>query len=666
MGLANLSGLIYLLSVPALVYIYYFSRKKKRVEISSIIPWRLLRESVVRSSLFRADLLFYLQLALLLILVTAACRPYWRSAAPEAQGRHVIVIMDRSASMQTREEGGSRWDLARDRALRLVRGLADHDRVTLIATGARAETLASAEGNRPRLEAILQGLAPADTPDAMAPALQLALGLFGEPRGMKQGTAPERRGETALHIFTDRSSESLGLGKHPSAGSIHIERVGSPKENAGITSLSIYRNLFSARPQVSAYVTVENLSGQPFSGSLRALVKGKEIASLPIALEPGSSRTTQVGEQLPEGVVEIVLDPADALRIDNKAYLLLPGRRAVRIALFTRDVKCAEQFRGLASAIPRLTLDVLNPAAYGTVDMAPYAVAIFHRCEPEKEPGANLLMICPPTKSRIVRVANDWVSGVSFLDWDESHPVGENLRGLQNVPLSGSRVVDTPPWAKPVVISATTAGDIPLVTCGDYKGRRAAVVSFDLSEMELKKESSLPALILLLNAIKWLSTDERDQIKTGEPYETLVPEGGRRSPGRGKSMDDGIRATAGSCTVINPRGGEESIGVTPGEPLVFAGTDYAGCYLLTGKSVQKTFVANLCSRMESDLRSDEQGEDRVTVAEVVAVSAARQEPPDRSVLFFSLAALLILLEWMIWSAGTGRAKAATAAGDATE
>jgi len=665
MGLANLSGLVYLLSIPALVYIYYFSRKKKRVEISSIIPWRLLRESVVRSSLFRADLLFYLQLALLLILAIAACRPYWRSAAPDAGGRHLIMIMDRSASMQTREDGGSRWDLARDRALRRVRGLADHDRVTLIAAGARSEILASAEGNRQRLEAILQGLTPADTPDAMAPALQLALGLLGEPRGMTQGTSPERRGETALHIFTDRSSESLGLGKHPSAGNIHIERVGSPKENAGVTSLSIYRNLFSARPQVSAYVTVENLSGQPFSGSLRALVKGKEIASLPIALEPGSSRTTPVGEQLPEGVVEIVLDPPDALRVDNRAYLLLSGRRAVRIALFTRDVKCAEQFRGLAAAIPHLTLDVMNPAAYGTVDMAPYGVAIFHRCEPEKEPGANLLMICPPTKSRIVRVTNDRVSRVSFLDWDESHPVGENLRGLQNVPLGGSRVIDTPSWAKPVVISATTTADIPLVMCGEYRGRRAAVMSFDLSEMELKKESSLPALILLLNTIKWLATDERDQIKTGEPYETLVPEGGRRAPGGGKSMDDGTRATAGSYTVINPRGGEEPIGLTLGEPLVFAGTDYAGCYLLTGKSVEKTFVANLCSRMESDLRSDEQGEDRVTVAEVAAVSPPPHEPPDRSALFLFLAALLMLIEWMLWSVGTGRAKPAMA-GEQTE
>ena len=661
MGFANLSGLIYLLSIPALVYIFYFSRKKKRVEISSIIPWRLLRESVVRSSLFRADLLFYLQLVLLLILATAACRPYWQSAAPGTQGRHVIVIMDRSASMQTREGGMSRWDAACDRALRLVRGLGDHDRVTLIAAGARAEILASAEGNRSRLGAILQGLTPADTPDTMAPALQIALGLLGKPRGTKPGTAPEQQGETALHIFTDRSSESLGFGTHPPAAAIHVERVGSPKANAGITSLSIYRNLFSARPQVSAYVTVENLSAETFSGSLRAVAKGKEIASLPITLKPGSARTTQVGEQLPEGVVEITLDPPDALQVDNRAYLPLWGRRAARIALFTRDVKCAEQFRGLSAAIPHLTLDVLNPDAYANADMAPYQVAIFHRCEPEKDPGANLLLICPPTKSRIVRVANDWVSGVSFLDWDESHPVGENLRGIQNVALSGSRVIDTPPWAKPVVISATTAGDIPLVMCGEYRGRRAAVMSFDLSEIELKKDSSLPALILLLNAIKWLSTDERDQIKTGEPYETLVPEGGRRVSGGGESTDAGDRAAAGSYTVINPRGGEERVGVRPGEPLMFAGTDYAGCYLLTGKSVEKTFVANLCSRMESDLRSDEQGEDRVTVAEVAAVSPPPHEPPDRSALFLFLAALLMLIEWMIWSMGTRRGKVVPAA-----
>lgn len=645
MGLTNLAGLIYLLSIPALIYIYYFSRKKKRVEISSIIPWRMLRESVVRSSLFRADLLFYVQLALLLMLAAAACGLYWSSAAPETQGRCIILVMDRSASMQTREAGGSRWDLARDRALKLVRGLGANDRVTLIAAGARAEILASSEGNRQRIEATLRALAPADTPDSMSPAIQLALGLLGGPGGAKGEPGSERQGEAELHVFTDRSSESLGLGKRPASANVHVECVGSSKANAAITSISIYRNIFSVPPKVSAYVTVENLSGNDFAGTLKAVAKGKEIASLPVALKSGAAFTTQVGEKLPEGVVEIALDPTDALVVDNKAYLFLGGRKTARIALFTRDMKCAEQFRNLAAAVPHVALDVLNPAAYAATDMTPYRVAIFHRCEPEKEPGANLLLICPPAKSRIVDVASDWVPGVSFLNWDEDHPLGENLRGLQGVPLGGARVIRTPSWARPVVISATNAGDIPLVACGDYRGRRAVVMSFDLAEMDLKREGSLPALILLLNAVKWLSADDRDQIKTGEPYETLVPEAAGSAGG--KPAEGG----AVSYTVIDPKGGERAVRAGAGEPLVFADTDYTGCYLLTGGAAEKTFVANLCSRLESDLRADEQGEDRVTVADVVAVGGAGAKPPDRSAVFFALAALILLLEWLLWSLG---------------
>jgi hypothetical protein len=566
------------------------------------------------------------------------------------RGRHAILVMDRSASMQTLEAGKSRWELARDRALEIVRGLGADDSVTIVAAGSRAEILASAEGNRQRLEAILRALSPADTPDAMAPAIQLALGLLGG-QGETKGDAA-----TELHIYTDRSSESLGLGKRPPSANVHVERMGSAKANAGITSISIHRNLFSVPPRVSAYVTVENLSGDSFDGRLKAMAEGKEIASLPIALKPGAAYTTQVGENLPTGIVEIALEPMDALAVDNRAYLLLPDKKTVRIALFTRDAKCAEQFQGLAAAVPHLALEVLNPAAYAATDMTPYGVAIFHGCEPEKEPGTNLLMICPPVESGIVDVADDWVSGVSFLDWDENHPLGENLRGLQNVPLGGSRVLRTPSWAKPVVISATATGDIPLVTCGDYGGRRAVVMSFDLPEIELKKERSLPALILLLNAVKWLSEDDRDQIETGEPYETLVPETGRLA----RKGDQASGGGGVSYTVIDPRGGEERAPAGKGGSLVFADTDYAGRYLLTGAGGEKTFVANLCSQLESDLRADVRGEDRAAVADVVAVGAARRKPPDRSAIFLSLAVLILLVEWLLWSMGRRSARPAPA------
>lgn len=175
-------------------------------------------------------------------------------------------------------------------------------------------------------------------------------------------------------------------------------------------------------------------------------------------------------------------------------------------------------------------------------------------------------------------------------------------------------------------------------------------MSFDLSEIDLKREESLPALILLLNSIKWLSADDRDQIKTGEPYETLVPETVRGVSDR--STDDG----AISYTVVTPKGGEERASAKAGEPLVFADTDYAGQYILTGDATTKTFVANLCNWLESDLMTDERCEDRVAVADVVVAGAARQKPPDRSALFFSLALLVMLVEWLLWSIGRRSAR----------
>lgn len=628
MGFLNLIGLVYLLSVPALIYIYYFSLKKKRVEISSIIPWRRLREHVVRSSLFRADLLFYCQLVLLLLLAAAACRPYWQRSAKEEPGRHVVIVLDRSASMQAMEGRRSRFELARDRALKLVRRLRGNDRVTLITAGVRPEVRASATMDHARVEALIGGLGPSDVPDRMAPALQIALGLVREGERAKRKNP--LAGDALLHVFTDRTAESLGVGNLARGSPVELERVGSPKANAALTSIAVYKDLFSPQQQVSAYVTVENLSAKPFAGLLKGAVQGKTVAARSVTLEPGAALTTKVGEQFPEGVLEIALEPPDALPLDNRGYALLAGRKTVRIVLFTREPRCAAQFREIASAIPHLTLDVLSPDAYGSTDMASYQAAIFHGCEPMVEPVTNMLIIFPSPRSRIINVKQELVPGVSFLDWDEDHPLGENLRGLQNVPLAGARLLEVPSWARTVVRSATTGGDMPLVLCGEYRGRRTVITSFDMCDIELTKSNAMPALLLLLNALRWLAADERDGIKTGEAYTALLPAGG-------------------GYTVISPLGREERLNVTGNEALVYDDTDQAGQYLVSGGAVRKRFVANLCSRAESDLREEWQGEDRVVAEEVASVGVPPREPPDRSALFFGIALLLLLAEWLIFS-----------------
>ena len=635
MGFLNLAGLAYLASIPALIWIYRRSRKKRRVEISSIIPWRVLKESVVRSSLFRADLLFWVQLAILIALILAACRPSWRGTAVPERRRHFILVLDRSASMQALEGKRSRFDLAREGAVRLVRRLGAGDRVTLIAAGARAEALATGETDHDAVEARLAKLFPADTPDRMAPALGTAMALLRE--GEKRRRLPEAAAEeTHLRIFTDRSADSLGLGRETAGGAIRVDRVGAPKGNAAITSLAVHTDLFSARQIASAYVTVENLSASRFAGTLRALAGGRGIASRPVSLAPGASLTTAVGETLPEGAVEIVLEPSDSLPADNRAWALLTGRRTERIALFTRDPACLRSFTGLAAAIPHVELVARNPSQFVSTDIASFHTVIFHRCEPEEMPAANLLLICPPVKSAVAPVRGDWATGIEFLNWDESHPIGENLRGLNGVRLSGARLLETPRWARPVVISATGGGDIPLLLCGRHRGRKVAVMAYDAAEIDHRKVESLPALVLLLNTLNWLAEDDRAQLKTGEPYETLLPETG------------GAEGEEAAATVIDPRGNETAVTAARGEPLVFAGTDYAGRYLLTGEGESRSFAANLCSRAESDLRTEADAGDRVSAAEVVSVRMPPSAPPDRSPLFLLLAAALMLADWLLF------------------
>jgi hypothetical protein len=380
MGFANLPSLVYLVSIPVLIYIYYFSRRKRRVEISSIIPWRMLRESVITSSLFKADVLFYVQLLGLLVLVLAACRPYWHRQAVSETGRQLVIVMDRSASMQAVEDGTSRWNDARKRAGRFLRGLGEGDRVTLIGAGARPELLAHDEENRGKLEEIIGSLDAEDTPDRLAPALSMAFSL------MEKGAGGESAAEPELAVFTDRSPESLGFGERGRTDTVRVVRVGSPKGNRAITSVSVFRNLFSSEQRVSCYVTLENFSDERFSGSLKVLDRGREVASKEVALGPREERTTKLGEGLPEGIFEVVLEPSDALEVDNRVYLLVGRKETLRVALFADDAGIRKQFHELAAAIPNVEIDVFSPAAYGRTDMGPYRLAIFHRWEPENEP----------------------------------------------------------------------------------------------------------------------------------------------------------------------------------------------------------------------------------------------------------------------------------------
>jgi hypothetical protein len=107
MALAGLAA-----AVPALVAIYWLRRRFRRYPVSSLMLWldpRPPREGGSRLDRLQTPLLFFLELAALILLVLAAADPQVQSAQ---RARPLVVVLDDSFSMRA---GGA--DSPRSRAI---------------------------------------------------------------------------------------------------------------------------------------------------------------------------------------------------------------------------------------------------------------------------------------------------------------------------------------------------------------------------------------------------------------------------------------------------------------------------------------------------------------------------------------------------------------------
>jgi hypothetical protein len=106
-------------AVPIVIHLL-FRQQARRVDIGSIYFLRVaLRDQAHRRKL-RRWLLLALRAAGVLLLAALFARPYWRAPESPAQAGAVILLLDRSASMGAGREGKTPWDLARQKARKLI------------------------------------------------------------------------------------------------------------------------------------------------------------------------------------------------------------------------------------------------------------------------------------------------------------------------------------------------------------------------------------------------------------------------------------------------------------------------------------------------------------------------------------------------------------------
>ena len=127
------------LAIP-LIVLYMLRSRRQRLEVSSVLLWQRVDESVTSAVPWRRlemSPLLLLQLIVLALLVFALARPFFSQQS--LLGPHTVLVIDSSGSMAAAD----RFDKAIERATQISADVSDANLVSVVEAGPRAAVVAT-------------------------------------------------------------------------------------------------------------------------------------------------------------------------------------------------------------------------------------------------------------------------------------------------------------------------------------------------------------------------------------------------------------------------------------------------------------------------------------------------------------------------------------------
>jgi hypothetical protein len=309
--------------LAALVVIYMARPSFRRTVMSAAVFFR--DDPVVGStsriawSTPRPTPLFFVQLAVLLLLLLAIPQCRVRGASGATRQAGVWVLIDRSASMSTIQNGATRAELAVAALKRIVRSERMVQCFRLSAFDLEITAV------RERVSGVAELLDAAATlgPRALGTRLSIVERALAE----RARVAPETCPADVAIVLTDMPAPPW-MDKAASRGDVWID-VSQPVGNAGLTDLIDVRDQVTGRVERIS-IRVETFGGMP------------NKASVAVSSPDGRSRTYDVGRwEGTAGSVDLIPDspgrygirvsPGGAYRFDDDAALDVPATGPVRV-----------------------------------------------------------------------------------------------------------------------------------------------------------------------------------------------------------------------------------------------------------------------------------------------------------------------------------------------
>jgi hypothetical protein len=453
-----------LLTIPAIVLLYFLKVRRPEVRVSSLLFWRPYvadRQANAPWQRLRPSALLLLQLLAALVLAVGLMRPGLIGAA--GVDSTTIVMIDASPTMEATDVGPSRFGAAVDHARSLAGQLAPGQQMAIILLGDHATLLAAPTGDSALLRSALDRARPSGAAGDFAEAISLANSiLLGRPGG-------------SIILFSDGHSRAPTSPPRVGAPFTYVS-IGSTGENAAIQAMSRSGN-------GSVFMRLANYGRAARDLKVEMRADGRLVDVLPVKLE-GNTTTDVTWPRLSAStqVLEAKLSPGDALGLDDSAWLVIAQPPRHPVLLVTAENGFLQQALKLRQGVD---LTTVKPADYKP---GKYDLVVFDGFVPPGKLPEPALLISPPAGQGPAPLGSQIDPG-GVQPADVRDPLLRDV-SLKDVHVQSAASLKVPTGWRTVISAA--AGPLLLVREGDP---RDAVLTFDLHHSDLPLRAGFPILV---------------------------------------------------------------------------------------------------------------------------------------------------------------------------
>ncbi|OPJ63071.1 vWA domain-containing protein [Clostridium oryzae] len=593
MRLLYLNALWFLLLVPLLVLLYILKQRFQEKEVSSLYLWRQAVKDAEASTPFqklRKNMLFFIQLLILLFLILALCQPFIPYSNNSYQ--NIIIVIDTSGSMSASMDNSTRIEEAKKRAEDMVRNLAGNSKVTLITAGKNTKVLINNSQSRQQILDTIKAIRCENSKGNINTSYSLVNSIAYQLKEYK------------VIYFSDRNVDLKDL----NAQAINI--------GLNVSNVSLdYISYSMDNDKLDVMVRVKNHNSREVNQEICIYGEHKAIGLKDVKLRANQLKTVYFSK-LPGGSKYIYaqLEKADGLEQDNRIYTVIRQSDTPKILLNTSGNMFIEK------AINSIkNVDLYKTANSGAVK-GKYDLYIFDNQFPRKLPEEGNIIIVNPSKSvGLFNVSTEYKGGNAIISSNRL----TRYMDKTDIAVSKFKAVKTPYWANTLFkIHGEEAGFE-----GEYKGKKIMVLGFDFHNTNMPLTTNFPIFINnVINDMVKVESEGAKQYSCGDDIK-LYP-----------------KSDAEHITVVDPGNKTHRINVKYAEEN-YRSTNKPGIYKIiqsaSGKNISRLAAVNFPTS-ESSLAV---GQSKDNIEKVQKVNGVGLNL--RNYLIYAVL-LLIMVEWFVY------------------